>query len=100
MTDTTSPPSPMWDFVKGLLPSINQCLVVIVTAAVTYFGTQYATPPPAPRTVEVIKTVPDTGTTAQRVTAIESELKAFRQEFAEFAARRVKRKAAVIPSAK
>ena len=76
MTETKAP-SPWIEVVKGLMPSLNQCLIVIVTAAVTWFGTTRLTPPPAapaPRTVEVVKTVPDTGSTLQRLSVIEGKL--------------------------
>lgn len=76
MTETKAP-SPWFEVVKGLMPSLNTCLVAIVTAAVTWFGTtRLASPPPAPapRVVEVVKTVPDVGSTVQRLAVIEGKL--------------------------
>lgn len=74
MTDTT------WKtVVVGLIPSLNTCLIAIVTAAVSIGGTVAtqrltAPPAPAPRVVEVVKTVPDVGSTVQRLAAIEGKL--------------------------
>ena len=99
MTDTTqTAPSPWLEFAKGLMPSLNQCLVIVVTATAGYYTAKLTAAPQPSRTVEIIKSVPDTGSTAQRVTTIESELKAFRQEFADFAARKGKRKSAIQPA--
>lgn len=92
MTDTKAP-SPWFEVVKGLMPSLNQCLVVIVTASATWFGTTRLTPQAAPRVVEVIKTVPDAGSTLQRLSTIEGKLDQF---LASQAARKGKRKAATV----
>ena len=48
MTDTTAP-APTWMTVlQGFLPSLNQCLVIVVTASVTFISTlamqQFTTP--------------------------------------------------------
>ena len=78
MTDTKAP-SPIWDFLKGLTPSIGQALILIVTAGISAVGgiwtySQAMKSPPPPRVVEVVKTVPDTGSTLQRLSVIEGKL--------------------------
>lgn len=92
MTDTKAP-SPWFEVVKGLMPSLNTCLVAVMTAAVTWFGTTrlaFPPPAPAPRVVEVIKAVPDAGSTVQRLAVIEGKLD---QMLAEQAARKGKKTA-------
>jgi hypothetical protein len=62
MTDTKAPASG-WSFLQAMTPSLNQCLVVIVTAIVSIGGTiatqRYAAPP-TPKAAEAIpvKTIP------------------------------------------
>lgn len=45
MTDTTAAPPTWLTVLMGFAPSLNQCLIVIVTASVTYLGTHWL---PAP----------------------------------------------------
>ncbi len=92
MTDTKAP-SPWFEVIKGLLPSLNTSITAIVTLAVGVAGTiatQRLTtpPPPAPRVVEVVKTVPDAGSTLQRLSVIEGKLD---QMLADQAARKGKK---------
>lgn len=39
MTDTSAPATPWLIVIQGLMPSLNQCLVVAVTASVTFIST-------------------------------------------------------------
>lgn len=62
MTDTA--PKPYLEIIKGLMPSINQSLIVIVTALVSVGGTiatqkvtASPTPTPVPR-IEYVNAIP------------------------------------------
>lgn len=91
MTDTKAP-STWKTVIVGLLPSLNTSLVAIVTAAVSIAGTIAtqritAPPPPAPRTIEVVKTIPDTGSTVQRLSVLEGKVDLLLAEAAKKAKR-------------
>lgn len=68
-----------------VLPAVG----AVVALGVGYLAAFHTMPPPpAPKIVEVVKTVPDAGSTAQKLAAIEAEIRALRGELAELAARR------------
>lgn len=77
MTDTKAPASG-WSFLTAMTPSLNQCLVVIVTAVVSIGGTvatqRLAASPPAPKVEAVaVKTIP-VDTLTPRLAAAERRL--------------------------
>ncbi len=53
-SSSTPAPSPVWDFLKSMTPSLNTCLVLIVTALIaaltTFFTTVHMTGPKLPMT--------------------------------------------------
>lgn len=55
---------------------LNTTLTAVVTAIGIWFTGVLTPPAPSPRTVEVIKTVPDAGSTGQRLAAIEAKIDA------------------------
>ncbi len=55
-TATTPAPSPVWQLMLGLLPSLNTVLVALVTAGISIAGTWWAVKPspPAPAAPVVV----------------------------------------------
>ena len=80
MTETTPTPGMVttaatWviDLAKGMIPYIGQCLVLVMTALVAWFGAKYTTSAPKPAPTPIVL---ELSATNARLDAISAELKA------------------------
>lgn len=71
MAETAPAIKPKWQFLLGLLPSINSCIVAIVSAALTYGGTVLHERYKAPEAKPVISALLGTDEVLHRLSLIE-----------------------------